>query len=374
MRRFWIGCLWFSLVLAATPSSSQLTKIDPPKIEQLKSFLQAHYLTPEDYVISKFKDHDIVFLGEYHRIRHDPELVQALIPLLYKAGVHTLGFEFGVFEDQSEVARFLSASAYEEALPRKFLFHGDPLWGYKEYLDIYRAAWQLNHSLPPGAPRFRVLNLNYPNQRKVDVDKYMAQVVLDEVVAKKEKALIYCGMHHAFTRYHQPVYDFKKGSLIRLNDERLGNLVYKQVGNRAMTISLHLPWVSSKGWDAPEVRPVNGVIDEVMSKFQDTHVGFDVAGSPFERLPAADTYYAFGYPSFTLGEFTDGYIYQGPFRDYQGVTVDPQFITLSNLKEAQEAVAVLAGAEASKQLASPEIFQMAIQEDDNIERRVKHLQ
>ena len=37
-------------------------------------------------------------------------------------------------------------------------------WGYKEYEDVYRTAWQLNHSLPPGAQRFRVVNLMYrPN-------------------------------------------------------------------------------------------------------------------------------------------------------------------------------------------------------------------
>ena len=33
-------------------------------------------------------------------------------------------------------------------------------WGYQEYIDLYKAAWQLNHGLPAGAPPFRVVGLN----------------------------------------------------------------------------------------------------------------------------------------------------------------------------------------------------------------------
>lgn len=240
------------MVLIFVPSlapPADLPQHDPKVVESLKSYLRSHYMTPEDYVISKFQDHDIVFLGEFHRIKHDPELVQALIPRLYKAGVYNLGFEFGAVEDQAEVDRMLSAPVYDLAIARKSLFHTLPVWGYKEYLDVYRAAWRLNHSLPPGAPRFRVVNLNltYPAEKKVDDDAYMAKVVLEQIVSRKQKALVYCGMHHAFTRYHQPRYDFEKGKLLGMNDQRMGNLVYQKIGNRAMTIFLHSPWVSSKG-------------------------------------------------------------------------------------------------------------------------------
>jgi hypothetical protein len=41
-------------------------------------YITTHYQTPEEYLISKFKDHDIVFLGEWHRISHDPELIRRL--------------------------------------------------------------------------------------------------------------------------------------------------------------------------------------------------------------------------------------------------------------------------------------------------------
>jgi hypothetical protein len=205
---------------------------------------------------------------------------------------------------------------------------------------------------------------------KGDPDAYMAHVVLQEFVAKNEKALIYSGIHHGFTRYHQPVYDFDKGRLVTLNDVRMGNLVYAQIGSRAMTVYLHAPWVSSKGWDAPEVRPVNGAIDDVMSDFKGTRIGFDLVGTPFGTLPATDTYYAFGSPSFKLADFADGYIYQKPFHEYQGVTVDPQFVTQNNL---QEAIANLASPEARKSLTSPEQFLRAMQEDADMQSRLKDL-
>jgi hypothetical protein len=313
--------------------------------------------------------------------------VQALIPRLYAAGIHNLGFEFATFDDQARLDALLTASVYDEALARTILFHNMPTWGYIEYLDIYRAAWQVNRSLPVGAPRFRVVNLMYrPNWSvlqgeptpevmskvwyKGDPDAYMAQVVLREFVSKNEKALIYCGIHHAFTRYRQPIYDFDKGQLVRLNGERMGNLVYEHIGSRAFTIYLHAPWVSSKGWDAPEVRPVNGVVDKVMLKLKNTRIGFDIVGTPFATLPASDSYYALGYPNFKLADFADGYIYQKAFRDYQGVTADPQFVTQSNL---QEAIANLASPEARKRLTSPEQFLRAMQEDADMPSRLKDL-
>lgn len=51
------------------------------KNESLVTYLKTDWLSPEDYVISKFKDHDYVFIGEYHRIRHDVMLISNLIPL-----------------------------------------------------------------------------------------------------------------------------------------------------------------------------------------------------------------------------------------------------------------------------------------------------
>lgn len=41
------------------------------------------------------------------------------------------------------------------------MFKDFVLWGHTDYMDIYRKAWELNHSLAKGARKFRVVNLNY---------------------------------------------------------------------------------------------------------------------------------------------------------------------------------------------------------------------
>jgi len=54
---------------------------------QLLGYLKQNHKSPEDYVLAKFKDHQIVFVGEYHRIKHDAEFIQHLIPRLYEEGI-----------------------------------------------------------------------------------------------------------------------------------------------------------------------------------------------------------------------------------------------------------------------------------------------
>ena len=70
-----------------------------------------------------------------------------------------------------------------------------------------------------------------------------------------------------------------------------------------------------------------------MKQFTNKRVGFDVIGTPFGKLTASDTYYAFGYPDFTLDKFCDGYIYQGAFKDYEPITMEPDFITSTNIEK-----------------------------------------
>ncbi|MBN2215590.1 MAG: hypothetical protein JW723_15265 [Bacteroidales bacterium] len=164
----------------------------------------------------------------------------------------------------------------------------------------------------------------------------MADVIFNEIASKGQKALIYSGIHHAFTKYNQPYYDFDKDTLYGFNSKRMGNILYDSLGNKTFTIYLHAAWTSNKGWDKPMVKPVNGMIDEVMESFTDKRVGFDVVDSPFGQLPANDTYYAFGYPDFNLAAFCDGYIYQNSFKYYEPITMEKNFITEENINELKD--------------------------------------
>lgn len=343
--------------VAAARTRLPLPKVDGALAQELRGYLSAHYATPEDYIVRKFRDHDVVFIGECHRIKHDPQLIQRLLPRLYRNRVFTLCTEFARREDQALVDRLLTGPSYDEALAREITFRKLVSWGYQEYVDIYRAAWKLNHTLPAGARPFRILALNdspdwsvikrpedWENpdvRRKVwrgGGEQLWAKVILDEVVAKGEKALVYSGMHHAFTEYEQPIVDGTTHQFVRFETERMGNFVFRAIGKRAITIALHAPWNSAQGYDGSLVYPVDGVIDAVMRTVDPAHrrVGFDTHGTPFGRLPATTAVYRHGYSHFTLEQFCDGYVYQEPFSDYRGVTPIQDFINATNLERARQ--------------------------------------
>jgi hypothetical protein len=354
-----------------------------PGEQQLAAYLEEHGKSPEDYVISKFADHQIVFLGEYHRIRHDVELVQKLVPRLYKAGIHNLGIEFGAEELQTEADRLVTADVYDPILARSLMFRWEPSWGYHEYIELYHAAWDVNRSRPRGAAPFRIVNLGYrvdfsqlqgertPEvMRKVfargDTDVFMADVIRREFLDKGEKALIYSGSHHAFTRYRQPIYNPDTKQVVRRMDDRMGNLVYQRAPDKVFTILLHYP-VDSLSQPSKMIRPGNGMIDRVMeTRFAGRSFGFDIAGSPFGDLPDPDSYYSGRDAGFTLKEWCDGYIYTKPLREYAGVTVEPDFITEVNLREA---VAQIANPEVRPKVTSAKLYMEALADDTNFHER-----
>lgn len=338
---------------------TEVKKIPLPVLDKtikdgLLDYLKKNFKNPEEYVLSKFKDHDIIFIGEYHRIKHDVDLISRLIPLLYKVGVYNLGIEFGAYHDQDRVDKLIQAETYDADAAREIMFHFSSFWGYQEYMDIYRAAWDVNHGLPQGTPRFRVVNLNAradwsyiktPEDRnnpeimkKVffegESDEFMAKTIIKEFIEKDQKALVYSGIHHAFTRYKQPIVD--KGKFVRYTEKRTGNLIYNRLGERVFTIFLHAPW-SDKNYQN-EIYPVDGVIDALLFDSPLRPVGFDLAGTPFGELGAKDSYYAQGYEPFALKMYCDGYIYTKAISQYQGVTTDENFITEKNFKQAIEQI------------------------------------
>jgi hypothetical protein len=340
-------------------------------------------MSPEAYVLAKFEDHDYVFLGEFHRIRHDVTLVQRLIPLLHERGIRHLATEFGCVEDQAEVDRLVTGETYDEEAPRRFLFCLDPTWGYREYMDLYRAAWEVNRDLPEGIAPFRILHLGYdirmelhpggtvtPELKKKiwhrgDRDVHMARVIEEDLIGPGYKALVYSGIHHAFTRYHQPLYFHSTGKFYGLNDRRTGNLVTRLVPGRTFTIFLHSPWGGRDDavWDR---LPVGGVIDRALGSLPGGRFGFDVRGSPLGSLQDPGSYYAIGHDNLTLADFCDGYIYQGPIAEYEGCTVDPEFITEENFEEA---VASLLNPAARSRVESIETLRRWMRNSADMKRR-----
>ena len=101
----------------------------------------------------------MVFLGEYNWIREHAALVKDLLPVLYGAGVRSLGFEFALSASQADIDALLDAPVWDAEKARRITFAWNVIWGFQEYLDVYHAAWQLNRTLPPGAQPFRIVGL-----------------------------------------------------------------------------------------------------------------------------------------------------------------------------------------------------------------------
>jgi hypothetical protein len=368
------------MMLAVLGCSSPERQIDPPVLEGLASYIEANHQTPEEYVLSKFEDHDVVFLGEVHRIRHDVEFVRDLVPLLQSQGIHYLGTEFARREDQRLIDSLITAPSYDEALARQIMFQFSVFWGYREYMDIFRAAWEVNRDIEGDEENvrgFRILGLNdspawwhiekQEDRESSEVMKKVwqgggehlwARVILDSAVTRGEKILVHCGIHHAFTEYKQPV--VADGEFVRFDDSRTGNHVFREIGKRAITVFLHAGWYPAEGYARSKQPPADGIIDAVMEVVDSAHmpVGFDTGGTPFGDLPGETSVYRHGYENFTLATFCDGYIYHMPYGDYEGVAPIPDFVNEGNIEYARK--------QASNPRfrdASPERFNKAIAKD-----------
>ena len=327
----------FIFALFSLCSCSQKNPIDASY-----AYLKKHGQCPKEYVISKFEQYDYVFLGEPHWLKQDADFVTSLIPELYNAGVRNLAIEFYNYQDQAIVDSLLVAKEWSETLLYQNISSGyGILWGYAEYLNIFKKTWEFNQTLKSDQPKFRIvlLSVTYnPCKEGIEIfgghdpDVFMTEIFEKEIILKQEKGLAYCGAHHAFTKYQQPIYDFEKNTLYRMNDGRFGNVTYEKYPEKTFNIVLHYPWTSNEGWDKPCVKPVNGVIDAVMERLGNRPMGFDAKGTIMGQLRADDTYYAFGYKNFKLEDFCDGYIFLVPYKDAVYVSPEPSFYDEFNLE------------------------------------------
>ncbi len=353
--------LFFPLIIFSQSEENNVQKILLPKLDpafekEITDYLISNYKTPEDYVISKFKNHDIVFLGEEHYIKQYVELIHRLIPKLYENGIYNLGIEFANREDQALIDTVIYADEYNDSLAQKIMLNCG-IWGYREYVDILKSAWKLNIKLSDKQRKFRIIGLNIKSDwfwvktkedrknpdimnkvwKNEDGDSFMARTIIEEIIDKNEKALIYAGSYHTFTKYHQPDYNVHKKKLVRFNEKRMGNIIFRKIGNKTFNIYLHGHWRNAKGWSEQYVYPVDGVIDTLMKKIpeQYRYVGFDVMNTTFGELKAETSFFKYGYDNFTLKDFCDGYIYLAPLSELKDVMWIENFVNESNIEEVK---------------------------------------
>lgn len=315
------------LMLAAVAGGGTAAPAASQDLAALTEFLRQQGEPPAEYVISKLASHRVVLLGEHHWLSHDVELVRQLIPLLPDAGVTILAVEMFPAVMQENLDYLVQTEDWDELTALAILRLAK--WPYREYGELIRETWALNQRLSAtGRPLLRLLGIGPVDEgdwrgalslRGLDADSFMARRILDSL--GRGRALVYLGLHHAFTRYHQP--ETMLDGSVRATIERTGNIIRRELGDRVFMISLHKPWSCGVGDDLVPCLPLDGTIDCAAAPLGRA-VAFDVAASPFASLRLqADTYYARAGPMLRLVDFADGYVWTMPVRDYRSVALIP---------------------------------------------------
>lgn len=311
-------------------------------IEKAAIYLKEKGMSPNKYLISKFKKADIILLAEDHAVKENLLFIHNLIPELYQNGIYMLGMEFGAYEDQNLLDSLITAPEFDEKLARKIMFNYNVMWPIKEYIDIYKVAWELNKSLPSDVPKFRILNISYKynwkgfygkrepeNMKKVfyqgNPESFRFSVLEEEVLSKSQKILVLTGTPHAFTFYNFPRYDYTAPGFVHYEYRDLGNLLYKKYGNRILSVALHQPFPNYPNKVPSLISPCNGVIENVFESIGNPSLGFDLKDTPIDDFSDM-SYYSMGYSDFTLSKIFDGYIFLKPIRQLSSCTIDINFI------------------------------------------------
>ncbi len=316
----------------------------------LLSYLEEEGATPSGYVIEQFRVHDVVLLGEIHRVKQNLGFVQELIPALYANGIYTIGMEFGAEEDQQRLDSLLSAPAYSEEVAQEIMFNYNVAWAYQEYIDVYKAAWEFNRTLGAGERPFRILNLSYrynwedfdpprtPEKlkrvfHKGTADQFRTKLIEKEILQKGEKLLALLGVYHAFTRYALPELRYNSDDFCTYDDQWLGNRLYRKYPGKVCNILLHQAFYNLPGESPNLLSPANGRLEKLMAMNNNQPLGFDLLNSPMGKL-RDNSYFSMCYDDFNLEMLFDGYIFLAPLSELKGCSVIDGFVNEDNIDEA----------------------------------------
>jgi hypothetical protein len=345
------------------PFGRRQQKIPPPYVDQqrletLKEHLQSYYRSPEQFIVEAFEDHDVVFIGgigDSSVIKEHVDLVVKAIPLLHKNGIHTIGIEHALYNDQASIDELVTAQRYDEAKTNQILFDRHVMWGYREYADIFKEVWNVNQYLKSDQEPMRIVGLSPRNewkylQKEKDLKDneikqkilaqgltsvFMAKAIREQIIEKEEKALIVSRSPEVFTKYRYKKYQEDTQNTGFSETRNAGNIVYDEIGSRAATILLHYPWPDDRSMYRSG-RPFDGAFDALIAALPQERgrAGLRTAGTPFGDLPLKNGVYAYGYENLTMKDLCDGYIITGPLHEYTGITPLPNFITHENFEEA----------------------------------------
>lgn len=241
-----------------------------------------------EYIASKYQNHDIVILGEHHWNNNELSFVEQNIPLLYKKGVRCFAFEFLAFTAQDKIDRLIASDKFSNSL-RDSIISEKAHWFVKEYMDILYVLWKFNKS---SKEKIKVLGLDIPKSfpNSIDRDTTMADNVIKYYSQTQAKMLIYCGRNHGFTKWR----------MCKLTGDimRMGNIVYESFPDKVTNIAF-FPMIY---YDQ------NQKFHFLSYKNQKSVFGIDLKNSPISKNTSGQDYLQ-ECNNYSLGSFYDGAIF-----------------------------------------------------------------
>ncbi|HXV16158.1 MAG TPA: hypothetical protein VD758_05225 [Gemmatimonadaceae bacterium] len=283
---------------------------------------------PADYVLSRFASHRVVLMGEADWVKHDVELLAAVVSRLPDSNVNTFAAEWLPVSKQPQIDSLMSAAEWNETAAVSIL--RSAAWPFREYLEVLHAAWSANRKRAQDKPQLKVLALGPEQDWRKQLlplgktyDSYMAEQVIQRIEQSPgNRVLVGLGFHHAFTRYMQP--DLPGASRATRFNDRTGNVLWRAYGEDVFMIVLHHPWYCRSGKEWGRCLPLEGAIDCAAIAAGGRAVGFDIANSPFAGMQISpDVWYATGYPFLRFDALADGYIWTQLIDNYRNATLLP---------------------------------------------------
>jgi len=335
-----------------------VTDIASVKDTSFVSWLDNNAQTPEAFTLQVAATHQIILFGEMHENGSNLRFFSYIIPKLYQqSGTRVIAMEVIDASQNKKLEQLVNGKSYDTSLALKIARHQSwGFWGIKEYWDIMKTVWQLNHDLPSGAEKMRLIGIDCdinmvnismlgtsqdsrgssPITEKLRVfsvvhdiagmanrDKLMARNIEKEIISKNKKAVVLIGFNHTLLRFTSAV---KKGSRIEVVNPRFGVLLSQKYKNTIFQIECYQKLDVNEN-DSVCNPSIDGFMDSVMKKRNNQPAGFTITGSPFEKLRDNCSMFFMQFPSVCYGDIADGVLFLKPLNEIDRGNWMPGYIS-----------------------------------------------
>lgn len=295
-RNILFGFILSIVIMFCVSSSYSNNKGD--EVNDVKNYIDSAGKDPVEYLCDKMKKNDAVVLYQFMYLKHEFDFINSLIPVLRKEGIKKLAIEYGNYQDQSEVDRLILSDNFDEELAKKIMmnFRKYGIWGYQEYMDLFKNVWKENRSISKKGDKLRIVFLSSENKSNVIND-----ILKREIFDINEKALILLSYNSYIN------VNFKNKSICRIMIS--SPMLVKDNCNSTFLI-----------------KPFSGIIDEAISRNELTYIGFDLNDKIINK-------YSTNYKEEECVKFQkciDGIIFLCNYKEYEPLTWISDFINNDN--------------------------------------------